>query len=60
MNTRQAGKITLDYEISRWGIYARSPYVIGCGLWNNLDATIQKAEQRSIYKTKIKDLYCTH
>ena len=60
MNTRQAEKITLDYEISRCGIYAHSPYVIGCGLWNNLDASIQKAEQRSIYKTKIKDLYRTH
>ena len=56
-STRLANKIILDTEIHQYGIYTRSPYVIGCCLWNNLDAETQKLESKLTFKTKIKSLY---
>ena len=55
--TRQADKIMLDFDIAQCGIYAHSPYVTGCYLWNKLDAITQKSENKHAYKARIKDLY---
>ena len=58
VHTRQANKIILDSDIHRCSIYSRSPYIIGCCLWNNLDANVQRIDHKLAYKAKIKDLYC--
>ena len=55
--TRQADKIILDIDMAQCGIYAHSPCVIGCYLWNKLDAITQKSEHKLSYKARIKDLY---
>ena len=57
VRTRQADKIVLVNEVARCGIYARSPYIVGCSLWNTLDANVQKIEQKNVYKTRLKELY---
>ena len=55
--TRQAAKIVLISEVAQYSIYVRSPYIVGSSLWNNLDANVQKIENKNEYKLRIKDLY---
>ena len=57
IQTRQADKVTLISEIIRCGIYAKSPYKVGCSLWHELDVNIQTIDQKSVYKSQLKDLY---
>ena len=57
VRTRQADKIILASDIVHCSVYARSPYIAGCTLWNGLDADIQKLEQKSVYKACVKTLY---
>ena len=57
VHTRQADKIILATDIVRYSVYAHSPYVIGCSLWNKLDADIQKIELKPAYKARLRTLY---
>ena len=56
VNTRQADKIILSTKVATCSVYARSPYVTGSNLWNNLDATVQKLELKSAYKTRLRSV----
>ena len=57
IRTRQAAKVTLVSEIVRCGIYAKSPYIVGCALWNELDVNVQKLDQKVVYKSRLRYLY---
>ena len=54
VNTRQADKIILSTKVATCSVYACSPYVTGCNLWNNLDAAVQKLELKIAYKARLR------
>ena len=56
-NTRQAEKITFKTDIVSYDIYRRSPYYVGCNLWNTLPVTTQKERSRTAFKSEIRKLY---
>ena len=56
-NTRQADKIAFVTDIIRYEIYQKSPYYVGCNLWNTLPADIQKMPNLSSFKSEIRKLY---
>ena len=53
-NTRQADKIVFSTEIVKYDIYQRSPYYVGCNLWNTLPVIVQKQQTRDKFKTEVK------
>ena len=56
-NTRQARKIVFATEIVKYDIYRKSPYYVGCNLWNTLPAEIQMQQSRGNFKIELRRFY---
>ena len=57
VGTRQADKIIFELDRVDCDVYRRSPYSIGCGLWNNIPTELQKLDNKKAFKDRIRIIY---